>query len=597
MNRTIAIFSLAAALAVAALPVRADTGDMIARIAFDDPDYLVTDPSILAGLPAGTIATVIHQGENQPVDIPYLLKDRTAHPYTLVIKIKAPAANVKLPILSTESSKTLDAMVFLRADSKLCLKQRYGDEIEVVSERTVDRSRWTTLAFAFGENRTDVYLDGELILSKTEALAGSRADCYLAGDNFCIGADNDGEDSTLYVADFRIYDGAVAVGDELPGMGWNEEPFRISTAADWALFASNINRGMATGRKFPRYRLEADIGSAAAPITQTVGTDDHPFCGDFDGGSNTIHVAISGSDTGTALFSRTGRDLTYIHNLRVSGSVTSSANYAAGLVGICRAETNMIHHCDVSVDVTVSGAGHAGGIVGHGGSDNELSLFNDVFSGAISGFTGHAGGILGWCESLRELEVMDLLFKGSFSPASSGKYHPIACKSNDSDFQVYMYGREVCYLNNVTPTEDVYNIILEGMPVSDTLVPNVWDMAVTAADGNVYYMRTATSITPETEFLELYSGNVASGTGGADTHLVVANGATVTLSDVCITNITGDADHNWSGITCRGDATKTSHDNRARFYRGRVENCRKFVYGNRHLLAGAHFGTRNRRAS
>ena len=50
-------------------------------------------------------------------------------------------------------------------------------------------------------------------------------------------------------------------------------------------------------------------------------------------------------------------------------------------------------------------------------------------------------------------------------------------------------------------------------------------------------------------------GDVLTGTGNADTHITIADGATVTLSNVDITGITNDNDHKWAGISCLGDAT------------------------------------------
>ena len=47
-------------------------------------------------------------------------------------------------------------------------------------------------------------------------------------------------------------------------------------------------------------------------------------------------------------------------------------------------------------------------------------------------------------------------------------------------------------------------------------------------------------------------GDIISGTGGANTHITIADGATVTLSGA---TITGHTDQWWPGITCEGDAT------------------------------------------
>ena len=61
------------------------------------------------------------------------------------------------------------------------------------------------------------------------------------------------------------------------------------------------------------------------------------------------------------------------------------------------------------------------------------------------------------------------------------------------------------------------------------------------------------TLTSETGAVELKNGDVLTGTGGANTHVTIADGATVTLSGVTITSIS--TYNYWAGITCLGDAT------------------------------------------
>ena len=65
---------------------------------------------------------------------------------------------------------------------------------------------------------------------------------------------------------------------------------------------------------------------------------------------------------------------------------------------------------------------------------------------------------------------------------------------------------------------------------------------------------TAT-ITTSTRDAFIYDGQTLTGTGGKDTHVTIADGATVTLSGVTITTIPANGTHRWAGITCEGDAT------------------------------------------
>ena len=50
-------------------------------------------------------------------------------------------------------------------------------------------------------------------------------------------------------------------------------------------------------------------------------------------------------------------------------------------------------------------------------------------------------------------------------------------------------------------------------------------------------------------------GDILTGKGNADTHITVADGATVILKDCDITAISNDVNHKWAGITFEGDGT------------------------------------------
>ena len=546
---------LAALVAMAAFApaVRAADGDLLQRYELDIPEYTVTDPNILAGLPAGATAIVVPKGVNLPATIPSDLLDRPGHPYTLAMKIKTRVTNDWVCLLNMPSSNDSDAMVYLdRSTRQVCIKQFNKNQVSARSDRGVELDRWTVLAFAFGEDETAIFLDGDPVYWEVNerSLTNSCADCYYAGGSILIGADDNGDDNPFYLADVRLYDGAVVVGDELLGTGTPFDPFRIATVADWGLFATNVNLGRVTGEDMPCYRLENDLGSASAPLTLSVGEEGAPFRGVFDGNSHTLRVALSGDAPGTAPFGRTAR--AYIENLTVAGTVSSTADHAAGLVGICDGLT-VVSNCTVSASVTVSGADHAGGIVGNAGTGNTVWFRNNVFSGAISGPAAHAGGLIGWSGPLETLILSNCLFKGSYS--GSGKWHPVACMEPGSTIAAQDTGNGLYYLNTALPTEDADHVIpgAEGAAVSETLVPGSWTMPVTAADGNVYY-RDAVHITPSTGAMSVCDGDVLTGTGGSNTVLYVRDGATVTLRNVDVTAAPDDTLHPWAAVMCEGDA-------------------------------------------
>ncbi len=62
------------------------------------------------------------------------------------------------------------------------------------------------------------------------------------------------------------------------------------------------------------------------------------------------------------------------------------------------------------------------------------------------------------------------------------------------------------------------------------------------------------TLTQETGEVLLLDGNILTGTGGPNTRVKIADGATVTFSGVNITAIANDSDHQWPGIDCLGNA-------------------------------------------
>ena len=76
------------------------------------------------------------------------------------------------------------------------------------------------------------------------------------------------------------------------------------------------------------------------------------------------------------------------------------------------------------------------------------------------------------------------------------------------------------------------------------------------------------TITPSSGAVRLLDGQTLSGQGGENTHVTIADGATVTLSGVNITSITNDTDHSWAGITCEGDATIILEENSTNAVKG-----------------------------
>ena len=181
---------------------------------------------------------------------------------------------------------------------------------------------------------------------------------------------------------------SVTVAAVFPGAGISSDPYLISTTAEWNAFASCVNAGI-NGAAF--YRLAADIG----PVSSTVGTEDHPFTGTFDGGGHAIDLAIADTgNQGAAPFRHIAGAT--IMNAKTTGSVTGTL-HCAGLVGFAQGSRNRILQCEVAADIVCGGGAHShcGGILGHGKSSS-TRILNGLFSGTISGATTATGVIYGW---------------------------------------------------------------------------------------------------------------------------------------------------------------------------------------------------------
>ena len=175
----------------------------------------------------------------------------------------------------------------------------------------------------------------------------------------------------------------AVVGSLLPD---ENGTYLINKALDWESFAYSVNNGLVdcSGKTV---KLMADIS-----ITNAVGTNDHPFCGTFDGQGHTLTVDMSDTENqGTAPF-RYIRNAN-IWNVKTEGSVSGNM-HCAGLVGFAQSGNNTIKNCVVAVDVNSNGS-HCGGILGHGTSSN-TTIRNCLFSGSISGATSATGIIYGW---------------------------------------------------------------------------------------------------------------------------------------------------------------------------------------------------------
>jgi len=490
----------------------------------------VADADILSGLAPGDGAVAITNGQHLAVPVPAALLSAHGRPYTVVMKIRVPDTAGWRSLLNMPAANDTDAMIYLNKNNRnVYLKQfskASGSGI-AASDGFVPVDQWSTLSFAFGENGTEVRLDGRVVLSADGALAGSYADCVASGGYILVGADDDGDDSLFYLSEFRIYEGAVA--DEvnlLPGSGTSADPYVLSSTADWNTFASNVLSGVDSAAC---YRLGAEISASTA-----VGTAEHPFCGTFDGAGHTLVMDMDHeSDTYCAPFSAIAGAT--IRRLKVAGTV-SGGNHSSGLVGCVTGGTNLVEDCEVSASITASGSGaYAGGFVGHGGSAT-ITLRGCVFSGSC-GVGSVIGNFVGW-DDAATITLVDC-FDASTSQhpigrgegtVSVGNTYYIADKEFSGD-HLWAEGKRGKRARTVTAGEDV-TMIGFGAPAATYATTGIaaygaglaYDGTFYAGQNDVVSLTLSSAVPPFGQALDGYSTSAGSISGKG-------NAWTLTMAD------------------------------------------------------------------
>ncbi|MBR4196321.1 MAG: putative Ig domain-containing protein [Synergistaceae bacterium] len=190
---------------------------------------------------------------------------------------------------------------------------------------------------------------------------------------------------------------------------WNEghsgteaDPYVIDTNADLSAMRDRVNAGTESGDMY--YRLTQNLNISSITDWESIGTDDNPFTGHFDGNGKSIHVNIDreGSNI-AALFGTIATPGGYaVQGLTVSGSL--NGKYAAGVADTLNSLASV-------KDCTFTGTiesryylwysdirTYAGGIV-RNMSNGLISNcnFNGAIKSGISGNSdqaGYAGGIV-----------------------------------------------------------------------------------------------------------------------------------------------------------------------------------------------------------
>ena len=159
----------------------------------------------------------------------------------------------------------------------------------------------------------------------------------------------------------------------------------IWSTEDWDAFADSVNKGVDFSEM--TVNLGADI-----TVSTTVGTQDHPFSGTFDGNGHTLTFNSTTSDRFWGPFYYV-RDAT-IKNLHTTGTVTANHDYVSGLVGTNKGPVT-ISNCRVSVDFVADKGTYIGAFIG-ALADFFATIRNSRFDGSFTNKSGilNCGGFV-----------------------------------------------------------------------------------------------------------------------------------------------------------------------------------------------------------
>ena len=167
-----------------------------------------------------------------------------------------------------------------------------------------------------------------------------------------------------------------------------EDQLSIANTSDWVLFSKMVNAGVSPLDVV----LTADVDAGST----MVGTDadGKRYTGTLDGAGHTLTFTYNGSETEVGPF-KCVHGATF-KDLQVTGSITSSGQLIAGLIGRNKGATS-ITRCKSSVDLTTNHSdSRPGGFVGRSSEEGANITFSySMYDGSITA-TKQGCGFVGW---------------------------------------------------------------------------------------------------------------------------------------------------------------------------------------------------------
>ena len=226
----------------------------------------------------------------------------------------------------------------------------------------------------------------------------------------------------------------------LSGAGTLENPWRITSAADWNVLAQNIIAGNSYSGEYVQLDADIEIAGGVGGHDEKA-ENDRPFSGTFLGNNKTITAAFSSITQGAAPFRYISGAT--IKNLTVAGTITSDQYYTSGLVGFADGE-NLIEGCIVSATINQN-SDYAGGFVGNG-KTSTTTIRGCIFQGTVNGSiyvvhhynggyryetTHNVCGFWGYGDEGSTLIMQNCLEKGTYNTIDG--MHPIGLQNGTSN--------------------------------------------------------------------------------------------------------------------------------------------------------------------
>ena len=184
--------------------------------------------------------------------------------------------------------------------------------------------------------------------------------------------------------------------------------YEISSVDDWNTLAAYVANGNSCAGM--TFKLTDDIGAVTRPIGAHGKKTTYAFDGEFDGNGKTLTVDLKSSDSWYTEDHKYCSPFAYtknavIENLHVDGTIESSGQHMAGLVGHaegtitvskCRISVALTstHHVNGNGNVNTNKAEKAGGVIGY--AAGSATIADTVFDGKLLGEDfSFSGGFIG----------------------------------------------------------------------------------------------------------------------------------------------------------------------------------------------------------